>query len=94
MFIYLNIYGVISINIHERKTELMEYGNFRLFPANGKWEMEVCFPWSANDKRANVPNYGFYNVKVHFHSTFHVSVSKWYPQHLYNRYSDYLKTRT
>ncbi len=46
----------------ERKTELTKNGNFRLFAANGKWkgqtsvsllqtEMEVCFPWWANDKR-------------------------------------------
>jgi hypothetical protein len=59
------------------KTELMESGDFRLFAANGKQNqqasifcckrkqnMEVSYPWSANDKRkstiavsANVPMY-------------------------------------
>jgi hypothetical protein len=48
----------------KRKTELAENGNFCLFAANGKWKQqtsvcllqterktEVCFPWSANEKR-------------------------------------------
>jgi hypothetical protein len=46
------------------KMELMDIGKFDLFSANGKWKqqtlsvyckwkwrMDICFPWSANDKR-------------------------------------------
>jgi hypothetical protein len=50
--------------VHKRKTELAENGNFRLFAANGKngngklpfvcckrkRKTKVCFPGSANDK--------------------------------------------
>ncbi len=48
----------------KRETKLVEKGDFRLFAADGKRKRqtsvclmqmkrktEVCFPWSANDKR-------------------------------------------
>jgi hypothetical protein len=43
------IYAAVSIYIYIyiRKTELTENGNFQVFSANGKWKMEVCFPWLA-----------------------------------------------
>ncbi len=53
--------------IYSGKTVLTENGSFCLFVANGKRKTEVCFPWSANDKRllmfavsANVPIYDSY----------------------------------
>jgi hypothetical protein len=64
------------------KTELYENGNFCLFAtanfrlssANGKWKTEVCFPWSANDKRSHLlfqQTFPSMHVSVHAHEHKH-----------------------